>query len=128
MSTKQDLIKEMLEMQKKFSAYEKANGVDPQEYFTPEAGSEFDGYRAKYQELANKVIDMAHKEAGSERQNQACLYRKEAAHVAAFFVSAIEPWQTSKKILLTVWMQMNANKKQKNTARETRKEREKSFF
>jgi hypothetical protein len=54
-------------MQKKFSAYEQANGVDPQEYFTPEAGSEFDGYRAKYQELANKVIDMAHEEAGSER-------------------------------------------------------------
>jgi hypothetical protein len=67
MSSKQDLIKEMLEMQKKFSAYEQANGVDPQEYFTPEAGSEFDGYRAKYQEIANKVIDMAHEEAGSER-------------------------------------------------------------
>ncbi len=67
MSTQQDLIKEMLEMQKKFSAYEKANGVDPQEYFTPESGSEFDGYREKYQELANKVVDMAHEEAGSER-------------------------------------------------------------
>ncbi len=67
MSTKQEIIKEMLEMQKKFSAYEQANGVDPQEYFTPEANSEFDGYRAKYQELANKVIDMAHEEAGSER-------------------------------------------------------------
>jgi len=67
MASKQDIIKEMLEMQKKFSAYEQANGVDPQEYFTPEAGSEFDGYRAKYQELANKVVDMAHEEAGSER-------------------------------------------------------------
>ena len=67
MSSKQELIKEMLEMQKKFSSYEQANGVDPQEYFTPEAGSEFDGYRANYQELANKVVDMAHKEAGSER-------------------------------------------------------------
>ncbi len=67
MSSKQEIIKEMLEMQKKFSAYEKANGVDPQEYFKPEAGSEFDGYRAKYQELANKVVDMAHEEAGSER-------------------------------------------------------------
>lgn len=54
-------------MQKKFSAYEQANGVDPKDYFTPEAGSEFDGYRAKYQELANKVVDMAHEEAGSER-------------------------------------------------------------
>ena len=59
MSSKQDLIKEMLEMQKKFTSYEQANGVDPQEYFTPEAGSELDGYRQKYQELANKVVDMA---------------------------------------------------------------------
>lgn len=67
MSSKQDMIKEMLEMQKKFSTYEQANGVDPKDYFTPEAGSELDGYRAKYQELANKVVDMAHEEAGSER-------------------------------------------------------------
>jgi len=67
MSSKQDLIKEMLEMQKKFTAYEQANGVDPQDYFTPGAGSELDGYRQKYQELANKVVDMAHDEAGSER-------------------------------------------------------------
>jgi hypothetical protein len=66
MSTKAELIKEMLEMQK-FMSYEHANGVDPQEYFTPEAGAELDGYRAKYQELANKVVDMAHEEAGSER-------------------------------------------------------------
>ena len=67
MATKQEMIKEMLEMQKKFSAYEQTNGVDPEEYFTPKADSEFDGYRAKYQELANKVVDMAHEEAGSER-------------------------------------------------------------
>jgi hypothetical protein len=67
MSSKQELIKEMLEMQKKFTAYEQANGVDPQEYFTPETGSELDGYRQKYMEIAMKVVDMAHEEAGSER-------------------------------------------------------------
>jgi hypothetical protein len=67
MSTKAELIKEMLEMQKKFANYEHKNGVDPQEYFTPEAGSELDGYRQKYMEMAMKVVDMAHAEAGSER-------------------------------------------------------------
>ena len=67
MSSKAELIKEMLEMQKKFTAYEQANGVDPQEYFTPEAGSDLDGYRQKYMDMAMKVVDMAHKEAGSER-------------------------------------------------------------
>jgi hypothetical protein len=67
MSSKAEMIKEMLEMQKKFSSYEQANGVDPEEYFTPEAGSELDGYRKRYQELANKVVDLAHEEAGSHR-------------------------------------------------------------
>jgi len=67
MSEKTKLIKEMLEMQKKFVSYEHKAGVDPKDYFTPAAGHELDGYRQKYQDLADKVIDMAHKEAGSER-------------------------------------------------------------
>jgi hypothetical protein len=67
MSSKAELIKEMLEMQKKFMDKEHAGGIDPQEYFTPEAGSDLDGYRQKYMEMAMKVVDMAHEEAGSER-------------------------------------------------------------
>ncbi len=67
MSSKAELIKEMLEMQEKFSSYEHVNGVDPKDYYKPDAGSELDGYRAKFQELADKVVDMAHAEAGSER-------------------------------------------------------------
>ena len=54
-------------MQKKFIAYEHANGVDPKDYFKPDAGHELDGYRQKYMELAMEVVDMAHAEAGSER-------------------------------------------------------------
>ncbi len=64
---KAELIKEMIAMQKKFTAYEHANGVDPKDYFKPEAGSELDGYRQKFQDMANQVVDMAHSEAGSER-------------------------------------------------------------
>ena len=67
MSSKTDKIKEMLEMQKKFMAKEHKSGVSQQEYYTPDAGSDLDGYRQKYQDLANEVVDMAHKEAGSER-------------------------------------------------------------
>jgi len=67
MSSKAELIKEMLEMQKKFMDYEHSKGVDPQDYFSPESGHELDGYRQKYMELAMKVVDMAHEEAGSER-------------------------------------------------------------
>lgn len=67
MSSKAELIKEMLEMQKKFMSYEHANGVDPKDYFSPESGHDLDGYRQKYMEMAMKVVDMAHEEAGSER-------------------------------------------------------------
>ncbi len=67
MSSKTELIKEMLEMQKKFIDYEQKNGVQAEEYFTPKAGHALDGFRQKYQDLADKVIDMAHKEAGSQR-------------------------------------------------------------
>jgi len=67
MSEKAKLIKEMIAMQKKFVEYDHKNGVDPKDYFAPTAGHALDGYRDKYQDLANKVLDMAHKEAGSER-------------------------------------------------------------
>ena len=65
--TKQDKIKQMLEMQKKFIAYEQSKGVEAQDYFTPESGHELDGYRQEYMKLAMEVCDMAHEEKGSHR-------------------------------------------------------------
>lgn len=65
MSEKAKLIKEMLDMQKKFMAYEQKNGVSSEEYYAAQSGTEFDGFRDKYQEMANKVVDMAHKDKGS---------------------------------------------------------------
>ena len=67
MSDKAKLIKEMLEMQKKFMAYEQEKGVSAEEYYSPQSGTEFDGFREKYQEMANKVVDMAHEDKGSHR-------------------------------------------------------------
>ena len=67
MSDKAAKIKEMIAMQKKFMEYEHKNGVNPQDYFTPKPGHELDGYREKYQKLANDVVDTAHGEAGSHR-------------------------------------------------------------
>lgn len=65
MSSKQDKIKEMLEMQKKFIELDRANGVSAEEYFTPEEGAELAGYREEYSKLAMDVVDVAHKEKGS---------------------------------------------------------------
>lgn len=65
MSEKQELIKRMAELQKKFVDYEHQNGVDMADYYTPKPGHLLEGYRQEYQELADKVNAIAHAEAGS---------------------------------------------------------------
>ena len=67
MSEKRKMIEEMLEMQRQFIDYEQTHGVDPVEYWAGEEGSPLYGYKDKYAELANKVLDMAHEEKGSRR-------------------------------------------------------------
>jgi len=67
MSEKQDIIKRMLELQKKFIAFEQKNGLDGYDYYSPESGHTLEGYRQEYSDLANKVVDLAHAEAGSSR-------------------------------------------------------------
>ena len=67
MSNKAETIKEMMAMQKMFIAYEQANGVEPKDYYAPDAGHELSGYRQKYNDLAMKLVDMAHEDKGSHR-------------------------------------------------------------
>ena len=67
MSTKQEKIQQMLDMQKKFMALEHEHGIDAVDYFTPKEGSELDGYREAYHKLAMEVMETAHAEVGSER-------------------------------------------------------------
>ena len=67
MSTKQEKIQKLLEMQKKFIENEHENGFDAASYYTPEAGSVLDGYIDTYNDIALEVMEEAHKERGSER-------------------------------------------------------------
>ncbi len=67
MSDKQEMIKKMLEMQKKFIEYEHQQGVTQEEYFTAPEGHALHNFRQEYMELANKVVDAAHAEKGSHR-------------------------------------------------------------
>jgi hypothetical protein len=67
MSEKQELIKKMLEMQKRFIEYEHANGVAPVDYFAPGGGHELDGFRQEYRDMAMRVVELAHEEKGSRR-------------------------------------------------------------
>jgi len=47
---------------KKFIAYEQVNGVSQEEYFTAGEGHELHNYRQEYNDLAVKLVDMAHAE------------------------------------------------------------------
>ena len=67
MSDRATLIKELLEMQKKFIEEEHKNGFDAKNYFTPEAGSALDGYRQTFNEKAMQLVDAAHADKGSKR-------------------------------------------------------------
>ena len=67
MSDKQEMIKKMLEMQKKFIEYEQQNGVDPVDYWMAGEGHPLNNYRQEYNDLAVKLVDMAHEEKGSHR-------------------------------------------------------------
>ncbi len=65
--TKQEKIRKMLEMQKKFIEKEHQSGVGMEEYFVPGKDSPLKGYREEYLKLAMEVVDDAHGEVGSRR-------------------------------------------------------------
>ena len=67
MSDKKAKIAELIEMQKKFIAYEREHGVEMKDYFAPESGHLLDGYKESYMEKAMELVDMAHAEKGSKR-------------------------------------------------------------
>ena len=67
MSSKQDKIQKMLEMQKKFIELDRERGISAEEYFTPESGADLDGYRDEYSKIAMEVVEDAHAEKGSHR-------------------------------------------------------------
>jgi hypothetical protein len=67
MSKKQELINEMLEMQKHFIAYEQENGVDPTDYYLAPEGHPLHAYHKRYRDIAMQLVDVAHEEKGSRR-------------------------------------------------------------
>ena len=67
MSTKQEIIQKMIQMQKQFIARERKSGVAQEDYFAPQSGDILDGYRETFDELATQVVDLAHEEKGSHR-------------------------------------------------------------
>jgi hypothetical protein len=60
-------VKELIEMQKKFIAYEQKNGLDPKDYYMPDEGHELNGYKEKFNDLAMDLVEKAHADKGSKQ-------------------------------------------------------------
>ena len=63
---KEELIKQMIDMQKKFTEYERKDGVEQVDYYTPKDGHTLDGFRQEFDEMSRKLVNMAHEEVGSK--------------------------------------------------------------
>ena len=64
---KQEKIRKLLEMQRKFIELDHTQGVEMKDYFAPQEGDALDGFRDQYTELAMEVVDDAHALKGSKR-------------------------------------------------------------
>lgn len=67
MSEKQKIIQQMLDMQKQFIEIEQAGKFSSEEYYDPDGATELSKNKKLYDELAMKLVDMAHEEKGSHR-------------------------------------------------------------
>ena len=67
MSEKQEIIKQMMELQRKFISLEQDGQFSTEEYYDNEGDSELAVYKRTYDELATKLVDLAHAEKGSHR-------------------------------------------------------------
>ncbi len=66
MSSKQEKIQKLLEMQKKFIELEQSGKLTAESYWLPKEGSELDGFKEEYSKIAMDVVDDAHEEVGSK--------------------------------------------------------------
>ena len=67
MSEKQKLIQEMLKMQRKFTEHEHDQSIGVKDYFAPSDDHPLAKYSENYNEMANRLVDLAHAEKGSKR-------------------------------------------------------------
>ena len=66
-SEKQKLIQSLIGMQKKFISCEHDQGIEMKDYFAPDDEHPLAGYVQEYNDMSNRLIDMAHQEKASKR-------------------------------------------------------------
>ena len=67
MSDKQEIIKKMLEMQRRFIELEQNGEFSIEDYYDSDGDSELAQFKRTYDELATHLVDLAHAEKGSHR-------------------------------------------------------------
>ena len=67
MSEKQEIIKQMMALQHKFVELEHRGEFSTEEYYDNEGDSELAQHKRRYDELATRLVDLAHAEVGSSR-------------------------------------------------------------
>jgi len=67
MSNKQEIIKQMLEMQRRFIEIEQTGKFSIEDYYDSDGESELAKFKRAYDELATQLVDLAHTEKGSHR-------------------------------------------------------------
>ena len=67
MSNKQEIIKQMLEMQRRFIELEQNGEFSIENYYDSDGDSELAQFKRTYDELATQLVDLAHADKGSRR-------------------------------------------------------------
>ena len=67
MSEKQKIIERIMELQAKFIELEQAGKFSAEQYYDSEGDSELARYKKEHEELATRLVDLAHEEKGSHR-------------------------------------------------------------
>jgi len=67
MSEKQEIIKQIMELQREFIEIEQNGKFSAEQYYDTEGDSELAVNKRKHEELATRLVDLAHEEKGSHR-------------------------------------------------------------
>jgi hypothetical protein len=67
MTEKQEIIKQMLDLQHKFIELEQRGDFSTEEYYDSEGDTELARHKRSFEELATKLVDLAHADKGSKR-------------------------------------------------------------
>ena len=67
MSEKQEIIKQMLDLQHKFIELEQRGEFSTTEYYDTDGDTELARHKRSFEELSTRLVDLAHAEKGSKR-------------------------------------------------------------